>query len=311
MGEARIPGEQTEPAGEHTGNAQGQMLADIAPEERERAWQRYQVLSPYLHEHVPLAEVARAHHLPLKTVQRWVRRYREEQLVGLARRRRSDRGVRRRIPPECEQVIQGMALLSPGCSIAQMHREIMVLAKQRGWPEISYESVYGVVRAIPAALRVLAQEGTRVYQERYDLLFLQEVARPNERWQADHCVLNIWLRDEQGEARRPYLTIIMDEYSRAIMGYRLSFDAPSAYQTGLTLRQAIGKKDDVCWPVCGIPDTLYTDHGCDFTSKQMEQVAGQLSMHLIFSQVGRPRGRGKVERFFRSVKQMVLPGLPG
>jgi putative transposase len=62
---------------------------------------------------------------------------------------------------------------------------------------------------------------------------------------------------------------------------------------------------------CGIPGTLSTDHGSDFTSKHIEQVSGQLSMRLIFSQVGRPRGRGKIERFFRSVKQMVLPGLPG
>ena len=95
------------------------------------------------------------------------------------------------------------------------------------------------------------------------------------------------------------------------MGYRLSFDAPSAYQTGLALRQAIWKKDDARWPACGIPDAFYTDHGSDFTSARMEQVAAQLSMKLIFSQVGRPRGRGKIERFFRSVREMVLPGLSG
>lgn len=303
---------------EQDGDAEGKataeqvrLLAELSVEERERAWQKYLVLYPCLHGKVSISEVARSHHLPLKTVQRWVRRYHQENLVGLAHRRRSDRGVRRNIPPECQLVIEGMALTRPKRSIAHIHRDISRLAKQRGWPDMRYETVYAVVRAMNPSSLVLAHEGSRAYQEIYDLLYLQEVERPNERWQADHCLLNIWLIDDQGKVRRVYLTIILDDYSRAIMGYRLSFDAPSAYQTGLTLRQAIGKKEDEHWPACGIPETFYTDHGSDFTSKHMEQVAGQLSMQLIFSQVGRPRGRGKCERFFRSVKQIVLPGLPG
>jgi putative transposase len=43
----------------------------------------------------------------------------------------------------------------------------------------------------------------------------------------------------------------------------------------------------------------------------MEQVAADLPMELIFSQVKVPRGRGKVERFFRSVDQLFLQDLPG
>jgi putative transposase len=61
----------------------------------------------------------------------------------------------------------------------------------------------------------------------------------------------------------------------------------------------------------GIPTVFYTDHGSDFTSKHMEQVATDLPMELIFSQVSIPRGRGKVERFFRSVEQLLLQDLPG
>jgi transposase InsO family protein len=34
-------------------------------------------------------------------------------------------------------------------------------------------------------------------------------------------------------------------------------------------------------------------------------------MQLVFSQVGRPRGRGKIERFFQSVEQLLLEQLPG
>jgi putative transposase len=34
-------------------------------------------------------------------------------------------------------------------------------------------------------------------------------------------------------------------------------------------------------------------------------------MELVFSEKGVPRGRGKVERFFRSVDQLFLQDVPG
>jgi transposase InsO family protein len=56
-------------------------------------------------------------------------------------------------------------------------------------------------------------------------------------WQADHTELDILVKDESGTARRPWLTIIIDDYSRAVAGYFLSLSAPSAIQTALALRQ--------------------------------------------------------------------------
>lgn len=56
----------------------------------------------------------------------------------------------------------------------------------------------------------------------------------------------------------------------------------------------------------GMPTVFYTDHGSDFTFKHMEQVVTDLPMELIFSQVSIPRGRGKIERFFRSVDLLLL-----
>src|SRR5260221_7030094 len=43
----------------------------------------------------------------------------------------------------------------------------------------------------------------------------------------------------------------------------------------------------------------------------MEQVAVDIRMELAFSEKGVPRGRGKVERFFRSVDQLFLQDVPG
>ena len=110
---------------------------------------------------------------------------------------------------------------------------------------------------------------------------------------------------------RPWLTIILDDYSRAVAGFGVSLTAPSAIHTALVLRQAIWRKAAPHWHVCGIPETFYTDHGSDFTSHHLEQVSADLRMELVFSQAGMPRGRGKIERFFRSLNQLFLCGLPG
>jgi putative transposase len=72
---------------------------------------------------------------------------------------------------------------------------------------------------------------------------------------------------------RPWLTLIEDDYSRAVAGYFLFFDAPSTIQTALALHRSIWRKADPRWHVCGIPEVLYTDNGRDFISKHLEQVA--------------------------------------
>src|SRR5260370_12379319 len=95
-----------------------------------------------------------------------------------------------------------------------------------------------------------------------------------------------------------------------IVGYRLSFQVATALTTALTLRQAIWRKEDPRWSACGIPSVFYTDHGSDFTSKHMEQVAVDIGLELVFFPKGVPRRRGKMERFFRHRDQLFLPCVP-
>jgi putative transposase len=105
--------------------------------------------------------------------------------------------------------------------------------------------------------------------------------------------------------------VILDDYSRAVAGYALSLHAPSSIQTALALRQAVWRKGDAHWSVCGLPETFYNDHGSDFTSHHLEQVAADLHMAVVFSTAGKPRGRGKIERYFATVNQLFLCHQPG
>jgi putative transposase len=80
---------------------------------------------------VPLAQLAREHGIQLRRLQRWVRAYRQEGLDGLALHTRADRGQRRRVSPELQQVIEGLALRRPPLSRAAVHRETVALARTR------------------------------------------------------------------------------------------------------------------------------------------------------------------------------------
>ena len=121
-----------------------------------------------------------------------------------------------------------------------------------------------------------------------------------------HTPLDTLLIRPDGEAAKPWLTTVIDDHSRAVAGYFLSFEDPSALHTSLALRQAIWRKEDPRWIVCGIPDILYTDNGSDFTSQHLEQVGVDLKIRLVFSIPGKPRGRGRIERFFSTVNEMFL-----
>lgn len=265
------------------------------------------MLRPHLEAGVPLAQVARAGGLQLRTLQRWLRAYRQQGLIGLARRARRDRGTRA-LPTPLVGLIEGLALRSPRPTAAAVHRHVMRVAREQGWPVPSYSTVYAVIRGLDPALTTLAHEGATAYQNAFDLIHRRTADRPNAVWQADHTPLDVWVLDHRGTPARPWLTVILDDYSRAVAGYALSLTAPSALQTALALRQAIWRKGEPGWHVCGIPDTFYTDHGADFTSRHLEQVAADIKMQLVFSTAGQPRGRGKIERFLAALPGYTPPG---
>jgi putative transposase len=198
--------------------------------------ERFRLLRPHLEGGIPLARVAREQGIVLRTAQRWLRRYRAQGLAGLARQPRSDRG-KRIFPPDLVRLIEGLALQLPAQSVAAIHRRIV--ATEQEWPVPSYGAVYGVVRDLDPGLVALARDDPKAYRERFDLIHRREAAGPNAIWQADHTQLDVWVRDEADRAAKPWLTVIIDDCSRAIAGCRIGFAAPSTLQTALAAANAV------------------------------------------------------------------------
>lgn len=262
-------------------------------------------------EGVPWTRIAAESGVALRTLTRWSAKYRADPTSrGLARRVRSDRGSRR-IPAELVEVIEALALRRPEPTAAFIHRRVCDIADDRGLAAPSYSSVRAIIGAIDPGLRTLAQYGDATYRDRFELVLRRSAARPNEQWQADHTLLDVAVLDKAGAPVRPWLTVLLDDYSRAVAGYTLFLGAPTAEQTALALHQAINPKEDPSWPLCGLPELLYSDHGSDFTSARLERVCLDTKVQLIHSRVGIPQGRGKIERFYGSVTSQLLPHLPG
>ncbi len=92
--------------------------------------------------------------------------------------------------------------------------------------------------------------------------------------QIDHTPLDIEIVDEQYREAigKAYLTLAIDVFSRMIVGYYLSLEAPSATSVAMCISSAIISKKrklleldvDGEWDIEGIMDSVHSDNGSDF-----------------------------------------------
>ncbi|PEF61488.1 helix-turn-helix domain-containing protein [Bacillus cereus] len=73
-------------------------------------------------------------------------------------------------------------------------------------------------------------KGDRAYSNKYDLIYLREAEYSNKIWQADHTMLDIEVINAKGLPERPWLTVVIDDYSRAIAGYYIDFGNPDTLE---------------------------------------------------------------------------------
>ncbi|WP_458042930.1 DDE-type integrase/transposase/recombinase [Microbacterium sp. HM-570] len=230
--------------------------------------ERWRILRLHVEDQIPLAVLARDSGISARTLQRWHQIYRDGGPAALDPHPRSDQGVRR-TRPETVAFIERLALTKPRPALATLHRLAAADATQRDLPAPSYWKVREIVLELDPALVTLALEGPASYRDKHELVFRRRAEHPNQTWHSDHTELDILIVGADGKPVRPWLTTVLDDHSRAICGYMVFTGAPSAMNTALALRQAIWRKTDRAWAMCGIPDVLHVDHGSEFTSHHL------------------------------------------
>ena len=154
--------------------------------------------------------------------------YRQFGLAALARRKRTDTGEHREISAKLKEAIEGIALQKPPLPVATICRQARRLAQDLDEEPPSYWVVYRIVTALPADLVTLAHEGTRAYSNAFELVHRREANAPNAIWQADHTALDILLIRPDGEVAKPWLTTVIDDYSRAVAQQPLDSETVAA-----------------------------------------------------------------------------------
>lgn len=261
------------------------------------------LLARYFAGEATVSEIAREAKLSTRSIWRKIQAVDTRGLKGLHRASRSDKGQRRQLSAELQVVIEGLFLKTPKPTVTWVWEQVVEACAKKQLKAPSYSLVAQVCRQLDRRLKVLAHDSEEAYEKEFDQILRRQAKRPNEMWQADHKELDIWATDEFGRTGKVWLTAISDDFSRVVMGYFLGIGAANSMRIALAMRQAIWKKQDERWPVCGIPEVLYTDRGRDFKSTHIEQVCADLKIRVVRTRRKKPRGRGKIERFFRTVDQ--------
>ncbi len=126
---------------------EGQSSPLTTPSEAQRtqALESFAFLRPALEEGVSQMRIARDHQISLSTLQRWMMRYREQGLTGLASATRADKGKSRSLPAQAIQLIEGLALQTPPRSATSVHRQVTSIAKEQGWKPPGYARVRQII----------------------------------------------------------------------------------------------------------------------------------------------------------------------
>lgn len=271
-------------------------------------------------------EIAEQLNMTVRNVRHLMRAWHTAGVDGVVRQGRSDRGARRLDEDWTNYILQTYRAGNRGgrrMSRAQVAVRVTARALELGDSHPpSRASVYRVLQdeidrqEQRSRVRSIGWSGETLILKTREGLEV-EVKESNQVWQCDHTRVDLLVVDQVGEVLgRPWLTTIVDTYSRCIIGIHLGMEAPSAVVVCLALRHAILPKQyssayelTQLWGTYGIPQYLYTDGGKEFNSKHLEQVANELK--IVLCQRRYPAEGGIVERPFGTLNSELFATLPG
>jgi putative transposase len=188
-------------------------------------------------------------------------------------------------------------------------------------PHIS--SLYRRVAALDPYEIASTRYGRRYANEQYRVTQRgPRPAHPLERVECDHTRLDLLVVDTETRLPlgRPWLTAMLDVYSRLIHGIYLSFHPPGYLSVMQCLRHAIKSKGYVRevypeikhdWPTYGVPELLVVDNAKEFYSRHFEDACLQLGIRVQYAPPRCAWYKGTMERWFGTQNTRLLHELPG
>ena len=138
--------------------------------------------------------------------------------------------------------------------------------------------------------------------------------------QIDHTKVDVTVVDpiERQPIGRPILTIGVDVFTRMVVGFYLSLEAPSVTSVALCLTHAVVDKSawlaergiGAEWPTCGAPECIHVDNGAEFHARAFTRGCADHGIEISYRPPATPRFGGHIERLIGSMMGSVhlLPG---
>jgi transposase InsO family protein len=266
---------------------------------------RYGLIAPLVLEPLPRGELSRRareladrdYDIPFSDRRRvsvdaliaWAARYRRGGLEALAPKPRVDRGKPRAILPQLAVLIERLKRENPHRNGTTLLREL-ALSSADGAPPISESSLYRFLKSRGLTRKeLLAKTGFRKFEAEY----------ANQIWQSD-LMYGPYVDRPGGGKMQSFLCAILDDASRLIP--HAAFSSDQGLETLLDcLRHAVAAR--------GLPVRLYVDNGKIYRSQQLARIGASLGILIVHTPPYQPEGRGKIERFFRTVREQFLAGI--
>ena len=231
-------------------------------------------------------------HISSSTIRRWIRLYKNSSndLASLYPQTRKDQGQFRNIDQETFAVFQQLQKEYPDTSIANLIR----IARKEGRLAEGTKLVRATLYRLFKTHKLTSKKQT-IAQDRLKY----EAPYPNHLWQAD--VMYGPQVEINASMKTPYLIGIIDDMSRLLIHGRF-YPNEKKESFFLALQESFSR-----W---GLPEKLYVDNGAAFRSHQLQMTCARLGVNLIHSPPRVPQGKGKIERFFRTVRLQFLATLP-
>jgi transposase InsO family protein len=281
-------------------------LLSIADADLSLAEKRLEVLSPLLSGHccqLDVLEAADKLECSSATVYRFLAKYRQTGLLTslLPTKPNGGRGKSRtddEVLKIMDDMIETYYLTPQKPSVKATYRKITKRCGDLNLVAPHLNTLRNRISLIGVYETTKRRQTTREARERFDVTrgSFPGANKPYECIEIDHTPTDVLLVDPETGLiiGRACLTVAIDVFSRMVVGYQVSLDAPSNMVAGLCLANAVLPKDKWIekygikseWPCVGKPKNLHLDNAGEFSGSYMETLCSQYGIAIHWRPLG-------------------------
>lgn len=304
-------------------------INDIEDEEYLEAQRRYKAILPLLEKKLSRQEAVQYSKnlgIHFTTLYRWQEKYKSTgTILGLISNKVGVRKGSKRLDSEIEiiirKIIENYYLTIQKPSIQSVVNKVLSECKRLNILAPHSNTIRNRINEISEYEKLLKHGSRGLAKTKYEPAPNKfEADYPLQLIEIDHTPCDIILVDDEHRLPigRPWITLAIDIYSRMIVGYYLSMNAPSVTSVGMCVSNSILPKDLLLskfdinsnWNVWGYPETIHVDNGADFRADAVKRAGLAHGINIEFRPVGRANFGGHIERVIGTLMHEIhnLPG---